>query len=91
MKEIEQLAIKVFRKKYLHQIFVYVISKKKIFQYEIKKNTKIKYDSHVSTAMREMRELGLIKCDNPEDANYKVYEATEKAWKLKEEIKKFEE
>lgn len=43
---------------------------------EIEKDTKI-HKTHIRRTLRELTELELIKCDNPNDRSYRFFELTE--------------
>ena len=46
------------------------------------------YKSHVSRAIKELENKGLIVCKNPLDRSYRFYSLTPKGKKILEEVKK---
>jgi DNA-binding HxlR family transcriptional regulator len=51
----------------------------------------IKYRSHLSRTLKELENLGIIKCENKEDINFKFYKVTSKAKQLSEQFLKYYE
>lgn len=80
---------KILNSDYLKSIYFYAIEKKYFMQKDLLRETPIKYPSHLSKAIKELREMGIIELENPEDKNYKRYETTSKAFDLKEVIEKY--
>lgn len=57
---------------------------------QVKKKTGM-YESHVSRAVKELREAELIYCKNPKDRRFKFYQITLKGKSLLQDVKKVEE
>ena len=83
------IVTKILNSSYLKSIYFFAIEHKNFMQKDIIKNTPIKYPAHLSKSLKDLREMGIIKLENPKDTNYKRYETTQKAYELKEEIKKY--
>lgn len=81
---------KILNSSYLKDIYFYVVDKEFFMQKELLKNTKIKYPAHISKSLKDLRELGIIICENPKDKNYKRYQTTPKAKEIKKDIIKYQ-
>ena len=88
-KEEKKLVFKIIKSENLKSVYFYILEHNNFVQKDLKKETLIKNESHVSNAIKFFRENNLIKCKNKEDANYKIYEATPKIFKIKEEVEKY--
>jgi hypothetical protein len=86
MNEKEKLAFIITKSEHLKEIYLFIVNKKKFLQKDIKKNTNIKEYSHISLAVKKLKELGLIVCENPKDSNYKIYKVLDKTYEIKENI-----
>lgn len=84
-----QAVNKILNSSHLKDIYFYALGKKFFMQKEIIKNTNLKYHAHVSKSLKELSELGLVICENPNDKNFKRYQITPKAKQIEEEIKKY--
>jgi len=63
-----------------------ILSKERLTPAQIMKRTKM-YESHVSRALKELLEKGLIECENPEERRFRFYIATDKGKKIFESVK----
>ena len=80
---------KILNSSHLKDIYFYAVKKEFFMQKEVINNTKIKYPAHISKSLKELRELGILICENPKDRNYKRYQITPKAKSIEKEIKKY--
>jgi hypothetical protein len=87
--ENEEIVKKILNSGYLKSIYIYAIKNKYFMQKDIIKYTPIKYPGHLSQSLKELREMKLIKLENPNDKNYKRYQTTKKAYAIQEDIEKY--
>lgn len=76
----------VLRSSYRKEVFFEISSKPGMTQKDLLEVTSPKYRSHISRTIKELIDLGLIDCKNPEDRTYKMYELSPKGLEVKEEL-----
>lgn len=88
-EEERKLVFKIIKSENLKSVYFYILDNNNFVQKDLKKETLIKNDSHISNTIKFFRENKLIKCKNEDDVNYKIYESTPRFLKLKEEVEKY--
>lgn len=86
-KELE-IAYQVIRSKNKRKVFRLIKNKPNFMQSDFLKE--LKNRSHISRAFSELEELGLIKCNTPDNTNYKLYSVTPLVAKIREEVEKYD-
>lgn len=84
--EEKDIVRKILNSSYLKSIYFYALENPYFMQKDLNKSVPIKYPAHVSKSLKDLREMGVLKIENPEDPNFKRYQITDKGKKLKEKI-----
>lgn len=87
-EEIDKLTFFVLRGKNKREVFSILKDEPHVTQAEIFHKTDM-YRTHVGRTMRTLEDKDIIKCINPKERTYKLYELTSKGKKVAENFEKY--
>lgn len=85
----KEIVNKLLNSSHLRQIYFYAIEKEYFMQKDLRKKIDIKYPAHISKSLKELRELNILYCENPNDKNFKRYQITPTAKNIEKEVRRY--